>query len=570
MKSTFSLLNKAIFCLVFLTAAATSACAQDTQRLPDDFDELIALKTELLQQFSEIQKTGPPEKALQTLRTIINIHRKALKLGLENKLNDELIGKLQQVYGDDTSYLSDQLFDRGGYTESAALRKEVEQFYRKLLGPQHGATIAMHWKAITAEKLSAAPKAKQAAYVVATGSEARAQQAMQNGQLEVAAQIYAQLVDAEAAVLDEAHPDVAVDLNELGRVLWMQEKYDDAEKIYQRSLKAREATTGKDLQFATTLFNLGRVYQDTNRMAEAEQQYLAVAAIEEPILGSTNESFLQTLQQLATVYEQTGDAEKLADIQRRIGAADPLATVMTHLPGGTYAAAALQPSLLAGDPQLQLLPFEIIEATGMNELGFNPLDLEAVVAFATLPIGEPPFHFGVLFKLKDGVQVQYPWVREMQPVQFGEGQQYLKEENGGGAGLCFVEFQDDVALLGTEETIRQSLTRAGDTQVGNMILADREQGQLIAAVNMEQIRPIVQMGLQETPPLPPQLEGLKSIPVDTNTVQFWLNMSESLKLTLILNSADGETATRTSQAIAQGLDFGLADGDAGTGFRNSG
>ncbi|MCP4507477.1 MAG: tetratricopeptide repeat protein, partial [Fuerstiella sp.] len=179
----------------------------------------------------------------QVLRTIINIHRKALKTAVADKRSDDLIGQLQQVFGNDTEFLSDQLFARGEYKESATLRNEVEQFYQDLLGQQHNSTRLMHWKAVTAEKLSIASKDKKTAYVVATGAETQAQHALRDGQLDVAAEVYTQLIDAQIAVLGEAHPDVAVDLNEFGRVLWMQEKHGQAESVYQRSLRAREATT---------------------------------------------------------------------------------------------------------------------------------------------------------------------------------------------------------------------------------------------------------------------------------------------------------------------------------------
>ncbi|MCP4512303.1 MAG: DUF1559 domain-containing protein, partial [Fuerstiella sp.] len=283
--------------------------------------------------------------------------------------------------------------------------------------------------------------------------------------------------------------------------------------------------------------------------------FLATAEIEESALGSTDKSFMQTLQQLASLYEQSGDAQKLASIQQRIAAADPLATVISHLPEGTFVAAAIQPSTLPADPGLQLLPFEVIEAAGIKEMGFNPLDVEAIIAFGTLPITDtdPPFHGGFVFKLKDGIKADYPWTTDMQPVK---GQPYLKGAFGGPGAMCFVEFNDGAVLLGTEEAVRQSLASGGETLVGTMLQADRGQGQLIAAANLELVRPFVQMVLQDAPPVPPALEELKSIPVDTDTVQLWLNMSQGLNLSLILNSADDRKAARIAAAINSGLAFG--------------
>lgn len=551
MRSALSVVKNGILFLAVCLVMSGSSRSQDN--LPDDFDQLIQLKTRTLEQFKQLQQSGPPEQAIDALRQIVNIHRKALTVAVATQKSDDVIGKLQRVFADDTGYLSDQLFARAEYEESAALRQEIEAFYEKHLGKQHNATQVMHWKAITADKLSRATKDQQVAYAIASGAEAQVQQALQNRQPEVAERIYSQLIDAELAVLGEAHPDVAVDLNEYGRVLWMQQKFAEAENAYKRSLAAREATTGRDLQFATTAFNLGRVFQDTKRFDKAEQQYLATAAIEEPALGSTNESFIQTLQQLASLYEQSGDAAKLADIRRRISAADPLATVVSHLPKGTFAAAAVQPNQLAADPTMEMLPYEVIEAAGREELGFNPLDVEAAVAFATLPILEPPFNVGVLLKLKAGAEAQFPWLPDMEPV---EGQPYLKENTGGSDALCMVEFEDGVLLFGTEESVRQSLMQPGENTVGSLLKADQGKGQLIAAANLEVIRPILQGALASAPALPPALEGLKSVPSDTDSVQFLLNISQGMQLSLILNAGDEQTASRIAETLSEGLNFG--------------
>ncbi|MEQ9407408.1 MAG: DUF1559 domain-containing protein [Fuerstiella sp.] len=555
MSTVLPFLRNAILVSGLLLLTCSQGQSQDN--LPNDFNALIQQKTQLLEQYSKLQESGPPDQAVQVLRQIVNIHRRALSVAEAEGRPEDILSQLRRVFGNDTEYLSDELFARGEYAESAALRKEVETFYQKLLGPQHNAVQAMHWKAVTAEKLSNATNDQQVAYAVATGAEEQARRAMQNGQLDIAARVFTQLIEAQIAVLGEAHPDVAVDLNEYGRVLWMQQKYDEAEKAYQRSLKARESTTGKDLQFATTSFNLGRLYQDTQKPADAEQYYLAAAAIEEPILGSTNESFLQTLNQLATLYEQTGDRQKLADIQQRIAAADPLATITSHLPKGTYAGAALQPARLIDDPALQLLPFEVIEAAGREEMGFNPLDIEAAVVFATLPVVEPPFNFGLLFKLKDGAPAEFPWAAEMETVEFGQQQTYLRKASGGQNTMAFAQFNDGVVLLGTEETIRQSLTRSGDTVVGSILKADRDQGQLTAAANLTLIQPFIQAALADAPPLPPALDALKSTSLSTETVKVWVDVTQGLKLSLILNTTNEETAGQTSEAITNALNFGL-------------
>jgi tetratricopeptide (TPR) repeat protein len=461
------------------------------------------------------------------------------------------------------------LFGNGEYGESAALREEIKQFYSDLLGPEHAATTIMHWKAVTASKLKDASEAQQTAYMIAVGAKDQADQAVQNGQLKVGEQLYRRLVDAQTAVLGEAHPDVAVNLNDLGLILWRQQKYDQAEEFYLRSLKSREASVGKDLTYGTTMFNLGLVYQETERFDLAEKHYVAASEIEKEVLGPNSEAYLGTLRQLAALFVMTKDSEKLAAVEQQLSGDDPFVTVLSHLPSGTFAAAALEPAELTADPALQLLPFEVIEASGREELGFNPLDVEAVVTFATMPIMEPPFNFGVLFKLADGADAEFTWLDQMEPV---DGQPYLREATGQPNPLCYVEFEDGVSLLGTEQTVRQCLTDVGSTIVREMLLEDHGQGQFVAAANLQVIRPILEAALQQTPPLPPVLEGLKSMPIETDTVRFRVSVGDNSEVTLILNSINEQTAERMAATISDGLQFaqqalaaeiaaGINDGD---------
>ncbi len=558
MKTVSAKLMSVLLFLMLVVTMPRSVSSQDDAELPNNLDQLIQMKTQLLQEFAELQKTGPEDKAIQALRSIVDIHRKAFQVATANQESEDLIVKLRNVFGNDGEYLSDELFRRNEFKESAALRTELEKLYDEVLGPDHPAAKTMHWKAVAAKKLSSAPRAKQIAFSVAAGAEPQGAQALKSGQYDVAAQIFSQLVDAQVAALGESHPFVASALNEYGQALWLQKQFPEAEAAYQRSLKAREATTGKDLQYAATSFNLGRLFQDTERYTDAETAYLETASIEEPILGSTDKSFLQTLNQLGILYELAGETDKQAAIQKRIADADPLATIVAHLPKGTIAAAAIRPSLMTSDPGLQMMPFEVIEATGQQQFGVNPLDVDAFVAFGTLPVGEPPFNFGSLFKLKDGVQPNYPWHQpeHSEQVDFGDGQHYWKALASSADAMCSVEFPDGTVLMGTEESIRQSLTQAGGSSVGAMLLDSQHSGHLVAAANVEIIRGFIMAGLQEAPPAPPALEGLKGLPADVDSVRAWMSFSEGLKLTCILSTTDEEAAARTNSALSEALVFG--------------
>ena len=557
--STFPSAMKCIGTLLLLIVCVIPATfAQEKTELPQDLAQLIELKTKLLDQFAAEQKAGQAGQSIVTLKKIIDIHRQAVKVATASKVAENTLGQLRQVFASDGEYLSDQLFARNDFAESAALRSELKQFLSGALGEKHQSTRIMYWKQLTAEKLNAATKELQTAYLVAAGSESQAAEALKNRQLDVAAKLYSQLIEAQIAVLGENHPNVGLNLNQYGTVLLMQKNYPTAESTYLRALKIREATDGRGLAFATTSFNLARFYDETQRFDEAAKMYLQTAEIEEPLLGKNNKSYLQTLEQLAALYKKTGQGEKEAALRKRINSADPLNTVVAHLPKGTFAGASIQPSQLLQDPSMKMLPFEIAEAWGRQELGFNPLDIQALVAFGTLPIVEPPFNFGLLFRLTEGAAAKFPWEQEgnSEIIALENGQKYWRSLNSGIEALCASQFPDGTIVLGTEESVKQSLTQAADGTVATMLLENRNNGQIVGVADVRLIRAVAQAALAQAPPLPPELAGLAAMPGDVDTVRIWGGVSTGLGLALVLDHADSAAAQRTVQALTSALALG--------------
>ncbi len=542
--------------LLLLVCVIPATFAQEKIELPQDLTQLIEMKTKLLDQFAAEQKAGQAEQSIATLKKIINIHREAVKVATASKVAEVTLGQLRQVFASDGEYLSDQLFARNDFAGAAALRSELKQFLSGALGEKHQSTRIMYWKQLTAEKLNAATKELQTAYLVAAGSESQAAEALKNRQLDVAAKLYSQLIEAQIAVLGENHPNVGLNLNQYGTVLLMQKNYPTAEATYLRALKIREATDGRGLAFATTSFNLARFYEETQRFDEAAKMYLQTAEIEEPLLGKNNKSFLQTLEQLAALYKKTGQSDKEAALRKRIVSADPLNTVVAHLPKGTFAAASIQPSQLLQDPAMKMMPFEIAEAMGRQELGFNPLDIQALVAFSTLPIVEPPFNFGLLFRLAEGVTAKFPWEQEgnSEIIALDNGQKYWRSLSS--AALCAAQFSDGTIVVGTEESVKQSMTQAADGTVATMLLENRSNGQIVAVADVRLIRAVAQAALAQAPPLPPELAGLAALPGDVDTLRIWGGISNGLGLALVLDHADPAAAQRTVQALASALSFG--------------
>ena len=547
-----------ILCIVIAIASTSHTTIAQQDALPNDFDQLIRTKTGLLERYRELNQGGETDKAFGVLGQIVNIHRKALQVAVETNRSAEDLGQLRGVFINDGDFYSSQLLDRGEFASASSILSELAELQQSMTGPDDPQTKTLRGKAKSADKLAKATKELQVGYQVAVSSRPRAAQAMQEGKPDVAAMIYRRIIDAETAVFGEIHGDIASDLNQLGRAELAQQNHEAAEAAFKQSLKVRKATSGKNLQYATSAFNLGLTYQNTQRFEAAEEQYLAAAAIEEPILGSSNESFQQTLSQLAALYQQSGNAEKLAAIQQRMSAADPLNTVLSHLPRGTIAAAMIEPAKLQTDPALEMLPFEVIKAAGETELQLNPLDVAAAVTFVTLPIGDP-VHFGISFRMKNGANGNFPWDRNSEVVEF-QKHRYLRDMSGGSNAMCAANFEDGTIVLGTEEAVRQCLTNPAETSVVNLLKSDRNRGQISAAADMVVVRPFLIAAMTEAPPMPPAMEKLKTLPGYIDSVQLRLNVSEGMNLSIALNTGSADTAQSAAAIISEALEFGLQMG----------
>lgn len=525
---------------------------------PETLAALIATKNRLLDEFKALRQSGPPEAARETLGKIMDVHRRTLNLAINQQEGAEAIGTFRQVFLNDGEFYSNELFSAGQYVKSAKLRRELQQLYAKSKGDQAAKTQEIRWKAVEAERVAAASQEQLAAYVSAKEQRPKGLQALNDKRLQDAEKIYLAIVEAETSVLKE-HPIVGSSLNRLGLIQQDQKKFAEAEKTQRRALAIAEATQGRGVLFAVLNFNLGRTYQMSNRYADAEAKYLETAKIEEEVLGARHKSHIQTLGQLTTLYDASGEKDKALSIRKRIAAADPINNVLGHVPQLAFAAAAAEPNAMLQNPKLQTLPFEMIEAMGLEGIDLNPMEVEAVAGFAVL--GEksddnPLQHWGVVFRLRDGVKRNFGWLERMQKEQRG-GVRFHKQPIDSPSALCSVEFDDGCVLVCTDTALDQVLSSTGESRVAQMLRADRASGQAVAAIDVKRIRPLLKYASSQASKTPPALEKLRKLPDDIDNLRASIDVSSGLNIALNLFAVSEPAAKESAAAISEAMDFGF-------------
>lgn len=133
MKSLFGMWIQLLPTIAVVAVMTISGLAwlQDDTKLPDDLDQLIQMKTQFVRNSLNSRKPGRKTKPFRPcvrLSTFIERHIRS-----HRTLREVIIIQLQG-FGNDGEYLSDELFRRREYAESAALRNELKVLFNDALG----------------------------------------------------------------------------------------------------------------------------------------------------------------------------------------------------------------------------------------------------------------------------------------------------------------------------------------------------------------------------------------------------------------------------------------------------
>jgi len=124
----------------------------------------------------------------------------------------------------------------------------------------------------------------------------------------------------EAETLGSQDPHLATSLHNAGELYTRLERYDEAERYFQRALSIRK---NEDAETARTICALARLNYSRGNRDKAERLYRQSLAIREKVLGKEHPDVAESLSGLAGVLalKQIGEAEQLARRQLAEGLA---------------------------------------------------------------------------------------------------------------------------------------------------------------------------------------------------------------------------------------------------------
>ncbi len=143
-------------------------------------------------------------------------------------------------------------------------------------------------------------------------------QLYQEGRYAEAVRVAEKVLAARERLFGPDHPDTATTLNDLGLLYDTMGDYAKAEPLYRRSLAIREKALGpKHPGTATTLNNLAELYRAMGDYAKAETLLKQSLAIKERSLGPDHPGTATTLNNLGLLYDTMGDYVKAEPLLKR-------------------------------------------------------------------------------------------------------------------------------------------------------------------------------------------------------------------------------------------------------------
>lgn len=228
---------------------------------------------------------------------------------------------------------------------------------------------------------------------------------------------------------------------------------------------------------------------------------------------------------------------------------------------GAVAAVAAFPRRVLTAPEMEMMPLEVITALGIKELGFDPLEIEWVLAFVEMPengamqAGPPPVAI-VLRSAKpfgEGKILGMLWDRTTEAQL--DGKTYRKAMNPMTPSIYRPD--EYTLIVAGDDFLPRLLSNHASPEKGRVTKVLGRMKELPDATVLlfvEPLRPLLAMPLAMAP-LPPPLADVKRIPELLTSVGAKVNLRGGPSLTLMLRANDEDAAVELEKIIDQALDM---------------
>jgi hypothetical protein len=208
--------------------------------------------------------------------------------------------------------------------------------------------------------------------------------------------------------------------------------------------------------------------------------------------------------------------------------------LLVYVPADAVFVVLAQPRAVLTHESMTMLPTEIISAAGQQELGIDPLDIEAALIVAEPPVAGPP-EVGVVLQMRD----------KSASLNMKQGPPFTYAEGGLIIAASSAEFGEKIKARQQTKLapLAETLQRAATLDVA-------------ATVDLAKLRPLLQAAIAQAPPLPPPLEPLKLTPELISRVDLGIRATDDPTASITFVANNDADAEQLDQLVSQALSGG--------------
>ena len=195
-------------------------------------------------------------------------------------------------------------------------------------------------------------------------------------------------------------------------------------------------------------------------------------------------------------------------------------------------------------PEMEMLPIEVISAAGEKELGFDPLEVEQLLAVVEPPSGMAP-QAGVVLRLATPVDPEGLFRQLSAKVQ---------EAQLNGVSV-FVPDGRTVIIAHDELGKRMAARNNQPGPLSRLLSATVRGNDVTAVLAVEPVREMAKAQLASAP-LPPNFEDARRIPELVNAAGLWADFTGATSVLVSIKATDEKAAQELERIYNQLLDFG--------------
>jgi hypothetical protein len=225
---------------------------------------------------------------------------------------------------------------------------------------------------------------------------------------------------------------------------------------------------------------------------------------------------------------------------------------LSYVSPGAVVIVILRPAQIMSSQMAEMLPTEVASAAGLKYLGFDPADVEEVIAFAEQFNPAAPPQYGLVIRFTKPIRGSSinPQIRAHTQLSELGGKRYLQSQNP--TLPSFYSPTNQVLVVAPDATLRRLVESAGQPQRGRIL--DRVKNvasgsDLYAAVDVESLRPLIMMGLaQAQAEVPPEARPFLEAPNLIRAAELTFNLS-GFPTSLVVHANDDAAGQRLEELM---------------------